>query len=374
MLVEPLHAANTFSGASTPSADTGDRHQAAALVEHAHQALPRQRARATQLLAAREGQQLGRRERHLREVEPGVHGDQHLARASAGQRRAHLVERVRVLDAERAADGARQRGEIRARCRAARRGRGPARGCRCRPSSAPRSVAIGRAGSASSHADEVEPVDRDPARPQLGLLAVAGELVRLAPGDAHGRIVGRHLLDLAAKRIQRRLDLAPAAGLGRTGSARRRGRRWWIGRRSRPARGIPWRSPRWYSTSRVAWPTKTGSTPAAKGSSVPPWPTRLTPASRRTRATMSCEVGPGSLATTMMPSALACGSATALVERPTRSLEHRGIAWAIGQRHGGAGRACVPAATEDAGEHGRVRAALAGADADLGPLAVLRKR
>ena len=40
----------------------------------------------------------------------------------------------------------------------------------------------------------------------------------------------------------------------------------------------------------------------AKGSSVPPWPTRRTPVRRRTRATTSWEVGPVGLATTRMPS------------------------------------------------------------------------
>ena len=93
----------------------------------------------------------------------------------------------------------------------------------------------------------------------------------------------------------------------RSESARHRDRRSSIWRRSRSAARYSLSSVRWYSTRRVAWPMKTGSTPAANGSRVPPWPDALTPVSRRISATMSCEVGPGSLATTRMPSI--CGRA-----------------------------------------------------------------
>ncbi len=44
------------------------------------------------------------------------------------------------------------------------------------------------------------------------------------------------------------------------------------------------------SESRVAFPTQTGSTPVARGSSVPPCPTLVSFKSRRTLATTSCEV------------------------------------------------------------------------------------
>src|SRR5919202_2822393 len=55
------------------------------------------------------------------------------------------------------------------------------------------------------------------------------------------------------------------------------------------------------SASRVARPSRTGKTPSASGSSVPAWPTRFWPASRRTLATTSWEVQPGSLCTFRMP-------------------------------------------------------------------------
>src|SRR5256884_7367746 len=46
-------------------------------------------------------------------------------------------------------------------------------------------------------------------------------------------------------------------------------------------------------------------TPVAIGSSVPAWPTFFVPASRRTRATTSCEVMPPGLSTMTRPLALA---------------------------------------------------------------------
>ena len=147
------------------------------------------------------------------------------------------------------------------------------------------SVAIGPSAIVVVPVGQLEPLDRHPARPQLGLLAVTRQLVRLAAGDAHRRVVGRHLLD--RRRGSRRALPRPArawvAG-ARSASARRRGRRSSSGRRSRPARGIPSRQPGGTRPARVAWPRKTGSTPAANGSSVPPWPTRRTPVSRRTSA------------------------------------------------------------------------------------------
>src|SRR5919202_4248081 len=55
------------------------------------------------------------------------------------------------------------------------------------------------------------------------------------------------------------------------------------------------------SASRVARPSKTGRTPSASGSRVPAWPTRFWPANRRTLATTSCDVQPGSLSTLRIP-------------------------------------------------------------------------
>ena len=59
---------------------------------------------------------------------------------------------------------------------------------------------------------------------------------------------------------------------------------------------------RWCS-NRVAAPTPSTSTPVAIGSSVPAWPTRRVRASRRIRATTSCDVSPAGLSTTTSPSA-----------------------------------------------------------------------
>ena len=90
-----------------------------------------------------------------------------------------------------------------------------------------------------------------------------------------------------------------------------------VGRRRRPEadrRAVaPCGRARWYSTTRVPWPRKTGSTPEANGSSVPPCPTRFVAARRRTRATTSCEVGPAGLATTRMPSSPGPSDARAIV-------------------------------------------------------------
>src|SRR5579884_3725975 len=56
------------------------------------------------------------------------------------------------------------------------------------------------------------------------------------------------------------------------------------------------------SLRRVAWPRQQTSTPAAPGSSVPVWPTRRSPLSRRTTSTTSCDVIPGGLSTQSTPS------------------------------------------------------------------------
>src|SRR5688500_3171887 len=52
----------------------------------------------------------------------------------------------------------------------------------------------------------------------------------------------------------------------------------------------------------------TGSTPVAKGSSVPVCPALRMPSARRTRSTTSCEVGPAGLSTTITPCATALPS------------------------------------------------------------------
>src|SRR5439155_12066425 len=54
--------------------------------------------------------------------------------------------------------------------------------------------------------------------------------------------------------------------------------------------------------SRVARPRTSGRTPVAAGSSVPVWPMRRSPRTRRMRATTSCEVGPAGLSTISRPS------------------------------------------------------------------------
>src|SRR5207249_11434318 len=54
--------------------------------------------------------------------------------------------------------------------------------------------------------------------------------------------------------------------------------------------------------SRVARPRTSGSTPLAAGSSVPVWPMRGSPSTRRRHATTSCDVGPAGLSMTSKPS------------------------------------------------------------------------
>src|SRR4051794_40671195 len=130
------------------------------------------------------------------------------------------------------------------------------------------------------------------------------------------------------------------------------------------------RSPRWYSTRRGALPRKTGSTPLANGSSVPPCPTRFVAVSRRTRPTTSWDVGPIGFAMTRTPSRL--------IGRPCSADDRRNEALGLRedgctgrldrQGHRRAGGACMAAAAEGAGEHGRVDAAGPRPDADPRPL------
>src|SRR3954454_17835841 len=82
---------------------------------------------------------------------------------------------------------------------------------------------------------------------------------------------------------------------------------------------------------------------------------------------MSCEVGPGSLATTRTPSS---DSAT-LAKHGSCRGEHLRDGLIDGRIHRAARGACVPSAAEAAGQHSRVRAPWPSALAQLRPCAVL---
>src|SRR5712692_9882432 len=60
-------------------------------------------------------------------------------------------------------------------------------------------------------------------------------------------------------------------------------------------------SRRAYSASLVADSNRMGSTPVASGSSVPAWPTRRAPVSRRSRRTTANDVSPAALSTLRTP-------------------------------------------------------------------------
>src|SRR3954454_22010469 len=131
------------------------------------------------------------------------------------------------------------------------------------------------------------------------------------------------------------------------------------------------RSPRWYSATRVACPRKTGRTPDANGSSVPPWPTRFVAARRRTRATMSCDVGPAGFATTTIPSRPGPSEERAIsacerFDEPGRLGDHARLRLRKRGVDRGAGRSGMPATAECSGEDGRVHATGFRADADAG--------
>src|SRR5579863_3436754 len=68
-----------------------------------------------------------------------------------------------------------------------------------------------------------------------------------------------------------------------------------------------------YPSRRVAFSTPTTRTPVAIGSRVPAWPTRLVPASRRIRATTSCDVIPPGLSTMTRPLGLLIRSSVGIV-------------------------------------------------------------
>ena len=139
--------------------------------------------------------------------------------------------------------------------------------------------------------------------PQLRLLAVARQLVRLAAGDAHGRVVGRDLLDLAAEPAEA-CSTSAAVGRGASVGVSSPSRSSVVRARAeaRPWRDIPCRRPRWYSTRRVAWPTKTGRTPAANGIERAAVADALDAGQPADQRHDVVRVGPGSLATTRMPS------------------------------------------------------------------------
>ncbi len=195
-----------------------------------------------------------------------------------------------------------------------------------------------------------------------------------APGGSVRVIAGQRRFDGGPRR--------PAAR--RPGSARRRCRRWWRSRRSRSSPGSACARRRWYSTSRVARPRNTGSTPAAKGSSVPPWPTRRVDDRRRTRPTTSCDVGPEGLATTSTPSSppargragsWIAGSGLTGGPRPPAARRPRApgrIASSSGASMVAPAARAWPPPPERAGQDRRVDAARPGPDAQArGPVRLL---
>src|SRR3954447_26434573 len=129
--------------------------------------------------------------------------------------------------------------------------------------------------------------------------------------------------------------------------------------------------------NRVAWPTRTSSTPVAKGSSVPAWPTFAPRAigSRRTRATTSCEVTPAGFARTSTP--LGDGDIARKANQlgangPGRALQLGGDLrsdevdqLAAGLLGGEPGRLAVAAAALLAGDHAHVDVVGGRPEADL---------
>src|SRR5690606_38327989 len=117
--------------------------------------------------------------------------------------------------------------------------------------------------------------------------------------------------------------------------------------------------------SRVAGrPTRTISSPVANGSSVPACPTRLTPSSRRTRATMSWDVGPVGLSARTTAPSLArsrVGSAKLGGDSFPEELDELGVR-KVGAEAGGAP---LPAAAVLAGDRRDVHCAVARAQAHL---------
>ena len=116
----------------------------------------------------------------------------------------------------------------------------------------------------------------------------------------------------------------------------------------------------------------------AKGSSVPPWPTRRTPVRRRTRATTSCDVGPAGLAATRMPSSRGPSARRAAVtpgagpRRDVRPAPARppGLSARGSSIVAPAARACPPP-PKAAGQRRGVHATVPGAHGDARPRALV---
>ena len=232
-------------------------------------------------------------------------------------------------------------------------------------------MAIGRAGSRSSHSRRSSGLDLDAPRRQVRRLARARHGVGPPAADLDRRVRGRPL-ELRRRGTPR----ARPSTCSRVGAGAVDGRQLAVevvGRRRRaeadrgPVRLVVARGGTRRAASRR--PRNSGRTPEANGSSVPPWPIRRVAASRRTSATTSCDVGPAGLATTRtpcIPGASGCrGTAlrpragrrdrVARGARPRRAPGARASAQRrVDRRAGGAG---VPATAERAGQDGRVDAA-----------------
>src|SRR6185295_11793628 len=121
------------------------------------------------------------------------------------------------------------------------------------------------------------------------------------------------------------------------------------------------------SASRVADSKRIGSTPVARGSRVPAWPTRWAPVSRRSDLTTWNDVWPDALSTfntplgNDLPSALGRGGTDRLLGR-RQHLPHRLVHRPLDLRSRGAD---VPAPAKARAHRGGVDGAAA-ADADLG--------
>ena len=198
---------------------------------------------------------------------------------------------------------------------------------RCPPTPSARAEVAGERADVGAAASSAPTTSRssDAARPcarrctASSSCTVTGRAGSSTSSPARTRCVGALAVDLdrrdrrrAPARCRRRTPPAAARTSSSVERGRRRGgdaprprrRRWWCAAPSRIVASYALSvSVRWPS-SRVARLTPSTSTPVAIGSSVPAWPTLRVPASRRTRATTSCEVNPAGLSTTTRPDAL----------------------------------------------------------------------